>query len=158
MRILGNLIWWILGGLVMSLSWFLAGVLAYISIIGIPFGRACFTIAYFTLVPFGKEPINRRELNGEDDIGTSTLGTIGNIVWFVFLGVWLAIGHIISAFFTAITIIGIPFAIQHVKLAIITIAPIGLAVLPKEVIRQKREKRVEVKERVSFEQRMKEEE
>lgn len=66
------------------------------------------------------------------DIGTSPLGLVGNVIWFVFAGIWLAIGHILSAVACFVTIIGIPFAIQHLKLAYISLAPIGKTVVPKE--------------------------
>ena len=117
----------------MGLAWWFAGLLAYISIIGIPWGKACFVIGQFTFFPFGKETISRRQLTGTDDIGTGTLGTVGNVIWFIFAGVWLAIGHLFSAFVCFITILGIPFGIQHLKLAGIAIAPIGKTVVRTEV-------------------------
>ncbi|MDV6252363.1 YccF domain-containing protein [Vibrio sp. EA2] len=132
MRTLGNIIWFVLGGVFMGLLWWFFGILAFISIIGIPWGRACFVMGNFSFFPFGKEAISRDELTKEMDIGTSPLGVIGNIVWFVFAGIWLAIGHVISAVACFVTIIGIPFALQHLKLAIISLAPIGKTVVSKE--------------------------
>ena len=140
MRLLGNIIWFLFGGIFMGLAWWFFGLFALVSIVGIPWAKACFVIGQFTFFPFGKEAINRKVLHQKEDIGTGTLGLIGNIVWFIFAGFWLAIGHIMSAFFCAITIIGIPFAIQHLKLAFISLAPIGLTIVDKEiaaVIRQK---------------------
>lgn len=131
-RTLGNIIWFLCGGVVMGLMWWLFGLLAYISIIGIPWGRACFVMGNFSFFPFGQEAIARDELTNQTDIGTSPLGIIGNILWFVFAGIWLAIGHIMSAVACFITIIGIPFALQHLKLAYISLAPIGKTVVPKE--------------------------
>ena len=96
-------------------------------------GKACFVIGQFTFFPFGKEAISRKELKQKDDIGTGTLGTIGNVIWFIFAGIWLAIGHVSSALLNFITIIGIPFGIQHLKLAGIALAPIGKTVVSKEV-------------------------
>jgi uncharacterized membrane protein YccF (DUF307 family) len=133
MRAIGNFLWFILGGIFMGLAWWIIGLLAYISIIGIPWGKACFVIGQFSFFPFGKETINRKELKQEDDIGTGALGTIGNIIWFILAGIWLAIGHVISAIVSFITIIGIPFGIQHLKLAGIALAPIGKTIVPKEV-------------------------
>ena len=75
----------------------------------------------------------RLELNQNGDIGTSGLGVIGNVIWFLLAGVWLAIGHVISALACFITIIGIPFGIQHLKLAGIALAPIGQTIVTKEV-------------------------
>ncbi len=131
MRLIGNVFWFILGGAIMGLAWWLAGLLAFISIIGIPWGKACFVIGQFTFFPFGKEAVSRRYINDKDDIGTGALGVIGNIIWFIFAGVWLAIGHLVSALACFITIIGIPFGIQHLKLAGIAIAPIGKTIVDK---------------------------
>ncbi|MDA0118111.1 YccF domain-containing protein [Vibrio sp. T11.5] len=132
MRTIGNIIWFLLGGVVMGLMWWFFGLLAFISIVGIPWGRACFVMGNFSFFPFGQEAIARDELTNEMDIGTSPLGLVGNVIWFVFAGIWLAIGHILSAVACFVTIIGIPFAIQHLKLAYISLAPIGKTVVPKE--------------------------
>ncbi len=133
MSAIGNLIWFIFGGVFMGLVWWFAGCLAYISVVGIPWGKACFVIGKFAFFPFGKEAINRKELNQEDDIGTGTLGLIGNVVWFIFAGLWIAIGHVISALLCFITIFGIPFGIQHLKLANIALSPIVKTIVTKEV-------------------------
>ena len=117
----------------MGLAWWIAGLLAYLSVVGIPWGKACFVIGQFTFFPFGKEAISRKELTQKDDIGTGSLGTLGNIIWFIFAGIWLAIGHVSSALLNFITIIGIPFGIQHLKLAGIALAPVGKTVVSKEV-------------------------
>jgi len=93
----------------------------------------------FSLFPFGKEAINRDDLTGEEDVGTSVLGVIGNIIWFLVAGIWLAIGHVTSAIACAMTIIGIPLAVQHLKLAGIALFPIGKTVVPKEVARMAHE-------------------
>tara|TARA_Y100000748_G_scaffold285711_1_gene268451 strand:- start:6876 stop:7334 length:459 start_codon:yes stop_codon:yes gene_type:complete len=144
MSIIGNFIWFLLGGVIMGLFWIVAGLIMFLTIIGIPWGRACFVIAKFTFFPFGKEAINRKELNQEKDLGTGAWGVVGNIVWFVFAGFWLAIGHCISAFFNAITIIGIPFAIQHLKLGAISLSPIGKTIVKKEVAAAARKKNAEL--------------
>lgn len=133
MSAIGNLIWFLFGGVFMGLAWCFFGVLAFISIIGIPWGRACFVIAGFSFFPFGKEAIARDELTLNEDIGTGSLGFIGNVLWFIFAGFWLALGHVMSAVACFVTIIGIPFAIQHLKLAAISIAPIGQTIVDKEV-------------------------
>jgi len=133
MSAIGNFLWFVLGGVFMGLGWWLAGLLAFITIIGIPWGKACFVIGQFTFFPFGREAVSRKELSNKDDIGTGGLGLIGNIIWFVFAGVWLAIGHVISAVLCFLTIIGIPFGIQHLKLAGIALAPIGKTIVSKEV-------------------------
>lgn len=116
----------------MGLAWWLAGILCLLTFVGIPWAKACFVIGQFSFFPFGKEAINRKELNQSDDIGTGVLGMLGNVIWFVCAGVWLAIGHIMSALACFITIIGIPFGIQHLKLAVIAIAPIGQTIVNSE--------------------------
>ena len=133
MRLLGNFLWFILGGIFMGISWWIMGLICFISIIGIPWGKACFVIGEFTFFPFGKEAISREELHQAKDIGTIGFGVIGNIIWFLFFGLWLAIAHIINAIACFITIIGIPFGIQHLKLAGIALFPIGQTIVDKEV-------------------------
>ncbi|MGP1717383.1 MAG: YccF domain-containing protein [Methylophilus sp.] len=131
MRSLGNFLWFIFGGFFMGLAWWFFGILAFITIIGIPWGKACFVIGQFTFLPFGREAVSRNVLNQKDDIGTGVLGFIGNVIWFIFAGAWLAIGHLVSALACFITIIGIPFGIQHLKLAGISLAPIGKTIVSK---------------------------
>ena len=133
MRMLGNFLWFILGGVFMGISWWIMGLICFISNIGIPWGKACFVIGQFTFFPFGKEAISRKELYQTEDIGTSGFGVIGNIIWFLLFGLWLAIAHIASAIFCFITIIGIPFGIQHLKLAAIALFPIGQTIVDKEI-------------------------
>ena len=133
MRTIGNFLWFIMGGVLMGLGWWLVGLLAFISIVGIPWGKACFVIGQFAFWPFGKEAVSRKDLSGREDIGTSGFGTIGNIVWFLLAGIWLAIGHVLSAAACFITIIGIPFGIQHLKLAGVALAPIGKTIVEKEL-------------------------
>ncbi|MDR0247828.1 MAG: YccF domain-containing protein [Burkholderiales bacterium] len=133
MRAIGNFLWFILGGVLMGLAWWFIGLLAFVTIVGIPWGKACFVLGQFAFFPFGREAISRKELKQKDDIGTGSLGLLGNIIWFIFAGVWLAIGHILSALVCFITIIGIPFGIQHLKLAGIALTPIGKTIVTKEV-------------------------
>ncbi len=133
MSTLGNVLWFILGGALMGLGWLLVGLLAFVSIVGIPWGKACFVIGQFTFFPFGKEAVGREALSGRPDIGTGALGLLGNVVWFLLAGVWLAIGHMLSAAACFVTIIGIPFAVQHFKLALIALAPIGKTIVDKNL-------------------------
>jgi uncharacterized membrane protein YccF (DUF307 family) len=90
-------------------------------------------IGNFSFFPFGKEAISRRDLKQADDIGTGALGTVGNVLWFVFAGIWLAVGHVLWAIGCLVTLIGIPFGIQHLKLTGIALAPIGKTIVSKEV-------------------------
>ncbi len=138
MALILNIIWVVFGGLVMALLWFLAGILAAITIVGLPWARACFNIAMFSLWPFGREAISRATLTGRNDLGTGTLGLIGNIIWFVVFGIWLALGHLAAAIACALTIIGIPFAWQHLKLAGMSLAPIGITIVEKHIAEEAR--------------------
>lgn len=131
-NILLNIIWLIFGGLCMAVFWFVAGVIMIITIVGIPFARAAFNMGIFALWPFGRTIVARDDYSGREDIGTGALGVIGNIVWLLFAGIWLAIGHILTAFGLAITIIGIPFAWQHLKFVGLAIWPIGKAVVDRD--------------------------
>jgi uncharacterized membrane protein YccF (DUF307 family) len=125
MRLLGNIIWVIFGGFEMAVGWLLAGLVMVVTIIGIPWARSCFTIALLALWPFGRRAVNRRDA-GVDDLGTGPLGLLGNIVWFVLGGWWLALGHLFMGLLFFITIIGIPFGMQHMKLARLSLAPVGM--------------------------------
>ena len=127
-----NILWVVLGGFVMALGWWLAALLCAITIVGLPWARSCWVIGNFSLWPFGYEAVNRKQLTGRGDLGTGTLGLVGNVLWFVVAGWWLAIGHLSSALACFVSIIGIPFGIQHLKLAFIALAPVGMTVVPSQ--------------------------
>jgi len=130
MSFLLNILWVLTGGLWMALAWALAGILMAITIIGLPWTRPAFNIAAYTLLPFGQKAVSRAEYTGQHDLGTGPLGVLGNVLWLVLAGWWLALGHLITAMMLAITIIGIPFAWAHVKLAGLALWPIGKIVVP----------------------------
>lgn len=132
-RTIGNILWFVLGGLVMGLAWWCIGLLAFITIIGIPWGRSCLVIGQFTMWPFGREAIGRDVLRQREDVGTGLLGLLGNVIWFVFAGFWLAVAHIMMALALFLTIIGIPFGLQHLKLAGIALAPVGKTIVSSDV-------------------------
>jgi uncharacterized membrane protein YccF (DUF307 family) len=127
-----NLLWIAFGGLWMAVGWAIAAVIMAITIIGLPWARAAFNIAIYTLLPFGQKAVSRAEYTGTEDLGTGPLGLIGNIIWFVLAGWWLALGHLITAILLAVTIIGIPFAWAHLKLAGIALWPIGKIIVPSD--------------------------
>ena len=135
LSILLNLLWIVFGGLEMALGWLIAAVIMAITIIGIPWARAAFNIALYTLMPFGQKAVSRAEHTGTEDLGTGPFGFIGNIIWLILAGWWLALGHLIAAIVFAITIIGIPFAWAHLKLAGIALWPIGKMIVPVEDLR-----------------------
>jgi len=125
-----NILWIVLGGFWMAVGWLIAAVLMAITIIGIPWARAAVTIAGYALFPFGQRAISREIVTGRSDIGTGPLGVIGNIIWFILAGWWLALGHLGTALLMAITIVGLPFAWAHLKLAGIALWPIGKTIVP----------------------------
>ncbi len=125
LSLLLNLLWIVFGGLWMALGWVVAAVIMAITIIGLPWARAAFNIASYTLLPFGRKAVSRAEQLGSHDVGTGPFGLIGNIVWLVLAGWWLALGHLLTAILLAVTVIGIPFAWAHLKLAGIALWPIG---------------------------------
>jgi len=120
MRLILNILWFIFGGWIAGTAWVLAGVLLAITIVGLPWTPAAFRIAGFAYFPFGKVVVDRAA-------GPTSL--LLNIVWFIFAGWWLALHHIVLAIGLAVTLIGIPFAWQHVKLALISLTPVGKAVI-----------------------------
>jgi len=120
-----NIAWMIFGGLEMAVGWLIAAVIMAITIIGLPWARAAFNIALYTLLPFGRKAVSRAEYLGVDDFGTGPFGAIGNIIWLVLAGWWLAFLHLFTAVLLAVTIIGIPFAWAHLKLAGVALWPIG---------------------------------
>ncbi|HML09042.1 MAG TPA: YccF domain-containing protein [Xanthobacteraceae bacterium] len=115
-----NLLWIVFGGLWMAAGWLLAAVIMAITIIGLPWARAAVTIALYTFLPFGHTVVDR-----SSGISSGPLGTLGNIIWLLLAGWWLALGHLIAALCLALTIIGLPFAWAHVKLAGLALWPIG---------------------------------
>ncbi|MGY3449389.1 conserved hypothetical protein; putative membrane protein [Bradyrhizobium sp. ORS 285] len=125
-----NVLWIVLGGAYMAFGWLVAAVVMAITIVGLPWARAAFNIAAYTLLPFGSRAVRRDEVTGMEDIGTGPLGLLGNIIWFVLAGWWLALGHLLTAVALAVTIIGLPFAWAHLKLAGLALWPIGKTIVP----------------------------
>ena len=134
LSLLLNVLWIFCGGLWMAAGWLIAAVIMAITIVGIPWARAAFNIAAYTLLPFGQAAVSRAEYFGHEDVGTGPLGFIGNIVWLVLAGWWLALGHLVTAILLAVTIIGIPFAWAHLKLAGLALWPIGKMIVPADAL------------------------
>ena len=122
MRVLLNIIWLVLCGFWMFLAYVLPGIIVCIFIITIPFGVASFRIAGFALWPFGRTMVNKP--------GAGAPSFIANVIWFIFAGLWLAIGHLVTGIALCITIIGIPLAIANFKLIPISLAPLGKQIVP----------------------------
>ena len=127
-----NILWLLLGGVYMAAGWVIAAIIMAITIIGLPWTRAAFNIALYTLLPFGQKAVSRADYLGEQDIGTGPLGVLGNLMWLALAGWWLALGHLITAVLLAVTIIGIPFAWAHLKLAGLALWPIGKMIVPAD--------------------------
>jgi uncharacterized membrane protein YccF (DUF307 family) len=125
-----NILWLLFGGVWMAAAWVIAGIVMAITIVGLPWTKAAFNIAAYTLLPFGQRAVRRDSLTGQSDIGTGPLGLIGNVIWLLLAGWWLAFAHLVIAFVLALTIIGIPFAWAHLKLAGIALWPIGKVIVP----------------------------
>ncbi|MEA2730430.1 MAG: hypothetical protein QOF70_4905 [Acetobacteraceae bacterium] len=134
MRLILNILWILTGGLWMAAAWLIAGVLLAVTIIGLPWSRAAFNIAAYTLLPFGYRVVRRDEYTGRTDLGTGPLGFLGNLIWLVLAGWWLALGHLATAVALAITVIGIPFAWAHLKLTGIALWPIGRMIVPVDAL------------------------
>ena len=117
MRILLNIIWLIFGGLWLALGYFAAGLICCILIITIPFGIASFRIGIYALWPFGKTTVDKPT--------AGTMSLIGNVIWILVAGIWLALGHIAPASAMAITLIGIPLAVATLKMTPISLMPLG---------------------------------
>ncbi len=132
LSLLLNVLWMICGGIYMAVGWLIAAAIMAITIIGIPWARAAFNIAAYTLLPFGHRAVSRADYFGRDDFGTGPFGMLGNIVWLLLAGWWLALGHLITAILLAITLIGIPFAWAHLKLAGLALWPIGKVIVPTD--------------------------
>jgi uncharacterized membrane protein YccF (DUF307 family) len=124
-----NLIWIVFGGGLMAFAWVVVGLVMAITVIGMPWARAAFVIAGYTFFPFGRAAVNRRDVTGRGDLGTGDLGFLGNVLWFIFAGWWLALGHVFAGIACAVTIIGLPLAVAHFKLVRISLAPIGLTIV-----------------------------
>ncbi len=122
MKTVLNVIWLVLAGFWMAIAYVLAGIVCCILIITIPFGIACFRIAGFALWPFGRTAVRR------PDAGAAS--AIGNVIWLIVAGIWLAIGHIVSGVVLCLTIIGIPLGIASFKMVPISLLPLG-----REIVR-----------------------
>lgn len=119
MSIIGNILWITIGGgIFIFLEYLIGGFLLCLTIIGIPFGYQCFKIALLGLIPFGRKIVNKES-------STGCLSTLMNVIWILIGGIWISITHLIFALLCAITIIGIPFATQHIKLASLALTPFG---------------------------------
>jgi uncharacterized membrane protein YccF (DUF307 family) len=122
MRAILNIIWLLFGGLWLAIGYLAAALVCFLLIVTIPFGFAAARIALFALWPFGRTIV--------DKPGINTGATIGNVIWVLLCGIWLAIGHVLSAIAMAVTIIGIPLALANLKLIPVSLMPLGKEIVP----------------------------
>ncbi|SJZ45187.1 Inner membrane protein yccF [Porphyromonas cangingivalis] len=116
MKLIGNLVWLVLGGLEVALEYFLVGVILCITIIGVPFGIQCFKLGVLMLWPFGSHV---------SEVSINPLGCVGNLIWFIFAGWIIALTHFIFGILLCITIVGIPFGLKHFTFAGLALTPFG---------------------------------
>ena len=124
MAVLLNLLWLLFGGLAAAIAWVIAAGIMALTIIGLPWCFAALRIALYTFLPFGNEMRPRLDAD-------PVLSALGNIVWFILAGWWLALCHLVLAVILAVTIIGLPFAWAHLKLAGASLFPVGTEIVPK---------------------------
>jgi uncharacterized membrane protein YccF (DUF307 family) len=122
LHVIGNILWFILAGVWMAIAYVIAGLIQFVTIIGIPFGIQSFKLAGYALWPFGRVVVQRADRD-------QALSCLGNAVWIVLSGLWLAIGHIITGLLLCLTIIGIPFGVASFKLAGLALVPFGKMVV-----------------------------
>ena len=122
MRLILNVIWLVFGGLWLALGYLLAALICFLLIVTIPFGFAALRIASYTLWPFGRTIVNKP--------GAGDGALVGNVIWIVLCGLWLAIGHLTTAVAMAATIVGIPLALANLKLIPVSLAPLGKQIVP----------------------------
>ena len=132
MRTIANILWFLLGGWALGLAWYLSAIVMAISIIGIPWSRACWEIGTTSLMPFGREVVSYTELTGRPGGAMGIARFFANLLWFPF-GAVLAVGHVLHGCVMFCTIICIPIAIQDFKLAEISLFPVGKRVVSKEL-------------------------
>ncbi|MGH7025546.1 MAG: YccF domain-containing protein [Caulobacteraceae bacterium] len=130
LSLLLNILWFVLGGFAAGLGWMVGAMVLALTIVGLPWVPAVFRIGLFAFAPFGRHAVPREAVNGHGDLGTGCLGAGLNAIWFIFAGWWIALTHLIIGVVQGLTIIGIPFAVQHFKLAALAIAPVGKTLRP----------------------------
>ncbi|MBK5911852.1 hypothetical protein CCR85_10165 [Rhodothalassium salexigens] len=128
MALILNVLWLLLGGLMSALGWWAAALVFAVTIVGLPWAAAAFRLGLYSLWPFGTEAVDRAVVDAHG-FGVRAFNPLLNLVWFLVAGWWLALGHLAWAFLCAITIIGLPFAYAHIKLAGAALFPVGKTIV-----------------------------
>lgn len=127
MRTIGNILWLVLAGFWLAVGYAIAGVILVVTIIGIPFGLQSFKLAGYSLWPFGRVVVT-------DPDASDALGCVGNVLWLVLAGWWLALGHVFTGVALCLTVIGIPLGVANFKLALLALVPFGKVVVPVDAV------------------------
>jgi uncharacterized membrane protein YccF (DUF307 family) len=122
-----NILWLVLSGVWLAILYAFAGVVLCITIIGIPFGLQCFKLAAFALWPFGRIVVAGPK-------GPSVWSVLGNVIWFVLVGIWMAIAHLFTGLLLCLTIIGIPLGLGNFKLIPMILFPFGKVIVPRNLV------------------------
>jgi uncharacterized membrane protein YccF (DUF307 family) len=130
MSLILNILWFVFGGFASGFAWLVGAFVMAISIVGLPWAPAALRLAMFSFAPFGRQAVDRRWVTGREDLGSGPFGLVLNILWFVCAGWYIALVHLVLGVGLLITIIGIPFGLQHFKLAAIAVAPVGKTIVP----------------------------
>ena len=138
MALILNILNFVLGGFATTLGWLLATAVTAVLIVTLPYSRSCWEITKMSLFPFGNDIIHVKFLEPTSSLANN-LGSLLNVVWFIFFGWWLCLMHIVSGIAQCVTIIGIPVGVANFKLAAISLFPVGQRVVPKELAQMARE-------------------
>jgi uncharacterized membrane protein YccF (DUF307 family) len=130
MALILNVLWFLLGGFAAGVAWLVGALILAITIVGLPWAMAAARIGVFSFAPFGSQVVDRAYVTGRPDLGSGPVGCLLNLIWLVFAGWWIALAHLLIGVVLLLTIIGIPFALQHFKLAAIALAPVGKTIVP----------------------------
>ena len=132
LSVLLNILWFVFGGWYMALGWLVAAIVMAITVVGLPWAPAAFNIAWYTLLPFGQTVVSREDYTGRAGLADTPIGFVGNLIWLLLAGWWLALGHLVTAVPLALSVIGLPFAWAHLKLAGLALWPLGKMVVTVE--------------------------
>ena len=122
MKFVGNLLWLVLAGIWLAIGYVVAGLLMCVTVIGIPFGMQAFKLAGYSLWPFGRTVVDKPT--------SGTASAVGNVLWLILAGIWLAIGHLITGVLLCLTVIGIPLGVANFKLVPLALMPFGKEIVP----------------------------